>query len=374
LATHLRETASETTASIVGRMKARDEEWLQKNGGHTRGIEKAVRAILEHTCCVIEGLEDQQLHPDVIAHSRALARAGFETHTLLERYTEGKTVFKEDLRQANAAVKGRSQAGYIEAEQSIESAFERLLRTVRKEHRAECERLKRSSAIRLREEVRQVLSGELNYLPEGLGYDSSATHIGVVGSGPGVEGEIRRLAKMLGGQPLIVQDAPNQFWAWVGLKQESSTAGVKNVLKAALDPTVCIAIGDPVPDLAGWRRAHQEANAAFPVAIHRPGSVVRYADVSVLASILGNPLLQQSLRTQFLDPLACERDGGRQLLATLRAYFAHDRNGRATAAALGSASQTVTNRLQRVEQCLGRSIAACGIGLEAAVLLADLTS
>jgi DNA-binding PucR family transcriptional regulator len=189
-----------------------------------------------------------------------------------------------------------------------------------------------------------------------------------------VEDEIRRLAKMLGGQPLIVQASPNQFWAWIGLKQESSTAGLKNVLKAALDPTLCIAIGDPVPDLAGWRRTHQEAAAAFPVALHRPGSVVRYAEVSVLASIPGNPLLQQSLRTQFLDPLACERDGGRQLLATLRTYFAHDRNGRATAAALGVHPQTITNHLQRVEQCLGRSIAACGIGLEAAVLLADLTS
>jgi DNA-binding PucR family transcriptional regulator len=189
-----------------------------------------------------------------------------------------------------------------------------------------------------------------------------------------VEDEIRRLAKMLGGQPLIVQASPNQFWAWIGLKQESSTAGLKNVLKAALDPTLCIAIGDPVPDLAGWRRTHQEAAAAFPVALHRPGSVVRYAEVSVLASIPGNPLLQQSLRTQFLDPLACERDGGRQLLATLRTYFAHDRNGRATAAALGSAPQTIANHLQRVEERLGRSIAACGIGLEAAVLLADLTS
>lgn len=372
LATHLRETAGETTASIVGRMKARDEEWLQKNGGHTRGVEKAVWAILEHTCCVIEGNEDQRLHPDVIAHSRALARAGFETHTLLERYTEGKTVFKEHLRQANAAVNGRSQAGYIEAEQSIERAFERLLRMVRKEHRAECERLKRSSATRQLEEVRQVLSGEVNYLPEGLGYDSSATHIGVVGSGPGVEGEIRRLAKMLGGQPLIVQASPDRFWAWIGLKLQASADRLDDALKAEWADTVRMAIGKPAAGISGWRRTHRQARVVFPIAIRGDNPVVRYADVALLAATAGDDLLQDFLQEDYLTPLASTRDGGETLKAALSAYFAKDRQVSSAAKSLGVKRHTVRKRLDDVERLLGRPLESCAAELELALRIAEV--
>lgn len=373
LAGEMRKNVEAIEADVLARIAGPEEKWPAEGGGHSEEARKAVRAVLEYGLRAIEGKRDRHPPPEAVAYARELAWQGVPTYVVLLACGRGEAAFKEHLRRAESSIKSRSRAGGADAVKALEDAFTPVRIAVAKEHAAEERRLKASPDARRLETVKQLLSGELIHPPD-LGYDFSATHIGVVGSGPGVEGEIRRLAKMLGGQLLIVQASPDQFWAWIGLKQESSTARLKDILEATLDPAVCVAIGDSAADLDGWRQTHREAEAAFPVALHRPGSVMRYADVSVLASILGNPLLQQSLRTELLDPLAGEKDGGRQLLTTLRTYFALDRNGRATAAALGVHPQTITNHLQRVEQCLGRSSAACGIGLEAAVLFEDLTS
>lgn len=374
LANLMREKAPETAGNIIERNRALVEARGEEPGADPEEVQKVVQVLLEHGFRAIEGREDPQPPPEVVTHARGLAWKPLRTSAVLRRYEAGAAVFKEHLRQARSCVKPYSEAGYADAERAVERAFEQLQDRVESAHIEERKELESSPETRKRKRVEWVLSGKPIYPPDDLDYDFSAAHIGVVGSGPGVEAEIRRLAKMLGGQLLIVQGSPERFWAWIGLKQESSAAGLKNVLKATLDPAVCVAIGDPAAELEGWRHTHREAEAAFPIATHRPGSVVSYADVGVLASIADDPLLQQSLRTQFLDPLACERDGGRSLLETLRTYFAHDRHGVSTSAALGVNPQTITNRLRRVEDCLGRSVTACGIGLEAAVLFAELTS
>jgi hypothetical protein len=368
----LREETDEIVREIIERVKARDKEWLKANGGHSWGLKKTVRAILEHACCVIEGKEEQQLHPDVIAHSRALARAAFETHTLLERYTEGKTVFKEHLRNANAAVKVRSQDGYAEAEKSLESAFEDLLREVGREHRAECLRLKRSSAARLLESVKQLLSGELMHPPADLSYDFSATHIGVVGSGVGVENEIKRLAQVLGGQTLLVPASPNQVWAWIGLKLGSSADRLDDALKAEWDDTVHMGIGKPAAGIPGWRRTHRQAEVVLPIGIRGDTPVVRYANVALLATTASDELLQDFLWEDYLVPLASTRDEGETLKATLRAYFSKDRQISSAAKALGIKRHTVRKRLDDVEEMLGRTLDSCAAELELALRCEEL--
>lgn len=374
LATRLREMGPVIEGDIVERLGLLEKESAAGNGWRPNGVRKVVGPTLEYVCRAIEGNGDRQPPPEVIANARKLAEKGFPASTLLRRYDASKSVFKEHLRQAFSSLKTRSQDGFVDADRAIDCAFERLLEVVEEEHAQEEHWLKSPRNARELRVIEQLLSGKLLCPPDDLGYDFSATHIGVVGSGPGVEDEIKRLAEMLGGQLLIVQASPDRFWAWIGLKLASSAARVDDVLNAKWDPAVCIARGEPATKLEGWRHTHEEAEAAFPVALHRPGSVVRYAEVSVLASIASDPVLQRSVRTQFLDPLTRERDGGRRLLKTLRTYFAHDRNGLSTSKALGVSRQTITNNLRQVEECLGHSIAAFGIGLEAAVLFAELTS
>lgn len=249
LATRLREMGPVIEGDIVERLGLLEKESAAGNGWRPNGVRKVVGPTLEYVCRAIEGNGDRQPPPEVIANARKLAEKGFPASTLLRRYDASKSVFKEHLRQAFSSLKTRSEDGFTDADRAIDCAFERLLAVVEEEHAQEEHWLKSPRNARELAVVEQLLSGELMYPPEDLGYDFTATNIGVVGSGPGVEGEIRRLAKMLGGELLIVQAAPARFWAWIGLKQWSSVARVEDVLKAECDPAVHIARGEPVAEL-----------------------------------------------------------------------------------------------------------------------------
>lgn len=371
LAQQLRERADVIAQDIVERNRALVEERNEETGGDPDEIEGVVQAVLEHGFRAIEGHEERQPPPEVATHARGLAWKSVRTHIVLRRYDAGAAIFREHLRQAGSSVKPYSEAGYADAERAIERAFNQLKDRVESEHTQEEQWLKSSPEIRKLERVRQVLSGELIYPPEDLGYDFTATHIGVVGSGPGVDDEIRRLAQVLGGQPLIVHASPNQFWAWVGLKRPRSAAQLDDVLEAKRTDTVWIAIGEPMAGLNGWRRTHRQANAVFAnTSPMRP--LVRYADLAVLASLAGDDLARAFLKEAYLDPLTTYGNGGQKLFDTLRAYFRAERNISSAAAALGVKRHTVSRHLEIVEQRLARSMGSCAVELELALRLHTL--
>lgn len=68
------------------------------------------------------------------------------------------------------------------------------------------------------------------------------------------------------------------------------------------------------------------ARAALLIAERKGQSILRYADVAVLASVLSDDLGTTSLRQLYLEPLEGMRDGGKVARETLRAYFATQRN------------------------------------------------
>ena len=96
---------------------------------------------------------------------------------------------------------------------------------------------------------------------------------------------------------------------------------------------------------------------------------MRYAEVALLASMLRDDLLVSSLEEIYLAPLARERDGGVVARATLRAYFATERNVSSAAAVLGVSRQAVGRRLKAIEQRLGRPLNECAVEIEAALRL-----
>jgi DNA-binding PucR family transcriptional regulator len=94
---------------------------------------------------------------------------------------------------------------------------------------------------------------------------------------------------------------------------------------------------------------------------------VRYADVAMLAATLQNDVLATSLRELYLVPLERERDGGKTLRQTLRAYFVANRNISSAAVALGVTRRTVANRLHVIEARLDRSLHSDAAQIEAAL-------
>ena len=134
---------------------------------------------------------------------------------------------------------------------------------------------------------------------------------------------------------------------------------------------VFVTVGEPAEGLAGWRFSHLQAKAALAIAERRREPVLRYADVAVVASILRDDLVADSLRQLYLEPLAQSRDNGKVARETLRAYFEAERNISSTAAALGVDRRTVRNRLRSIEGLLGRPLSGSMADLEIALRLED---
>jgi DNA-binding PucR family transcriptional regulator len=135
---------------------------------------------------------------------------------------------------------------------------------------------------------------------------------------------------------------------------------------------VWFVVGEPAWGVEGWRLSHQQAQAAFVVALRRPRAFTRYGDVALLASALKDELLAGTLVEVYLAPLDRQRDRGAVSRQTLRAYFAAARNTTSAAAGLGVARRTVENRLRAIETLLGRPLHRCSAELEVALHLHDM--
>jgi DNA-binding PucR family transcriptional regulator len=140
-------------------------------------------------------------------------------------------------------------------------------------------------------------------------------------------------------------------------------------LSDVLTGPIVVTVGEPGEGLSGWRFSHRQAKAALPIAVRKGQSILRYADVVLLASIVRDDLVTTSLRQLYLEPLERARDGGKAARETLRAYFAAERNVSSTAAALGVDRRTVTNRIRAIEGLFGRPIKEFATELETALRL-----
>jgi sugar diacid utilization regulator len=237
------------------------------------------------------------------------------------------------------------------------------------EHRREAAKRPTSVAARRRECVKRLLAGELVDHSE-LGYDLEAHHLAIVAKGEQGEETMRGLAGRLERNLLAVRREEEPVWAcWLGGRSRLAAERAIEALAAEVAPGTCIVLGEPGEGLAGWRFSHRQAKAALPVAERSGRAVLRYADVAMLASMLGDDLLATSLRRLYLEPLERARDGGEVARQTLHAYFAAERNVSSTAAALGVDRRTVTNRMRAIEALLGRSLRDSATDLEIALRL-----
>lgn len=248
--------------------------------------------------------------------------------------------------------------------------FDRLVAEVSEEYLREARKHSIAPEERRLRRIRRLLDGELIEASD-LNYDFNLFHIAAIARGAGVEDALRRLARAVDKRLLLVRLDEGVAWAWFGGRQEMDLESFWRTAESDWPSGVVLATGEGRQGLNGWRTAHREAMAAFPIATRRSPPVVHYADVALLASMLGDELLSKSLEQRYLAPLRAERDGGQTLRETLRAYFVAGRNGASAAAALGVSRQTVSNRLEAAERRLGRPLLSCATEVEAALSLED---
>jgi hypothetical protein len=219
-------------------------------------------------------------------------------------------------------------------------------------------------------QVQRVLVGA-RFDPDELDYELDRWHLGLVVCGPPATTLLRDAAVRLGCQLLTVQRSDTTMWAWLRSRRDVAPVELERLLSRGV-AGACLAIGEPACGIEGFRLTHRQARAALSVAERMPQPLTRYADVALLAAALQDDALAESLVSLYLSPLGDEHDGGPALQETLRAYFAAGRNASAAAAALGIGRRTISNRLRKIEQRLGRLLDTRQAELEVALRLAAL--
>lgn len=318
---------------------------------YAQGLKRAVAIALDYG---IEGIAKGEgpvpaPPPELLAQARLAARNRIGLDVVLRRYVAGQALLGDFLM---TEVSDLSPAEPKRSLRRLSALLDRLLVAVSTAYEEERE-LHRQGVQRQRaERIERLLSGE-PLDASGLGYDFEAHHLGLLAQGPGARELLAGLASTLEARLLSVAREGGVHWAWLGSRRELDP---ELALKAAKDKAkagLSLALGEPGEGIAAWRLSHRQAEAALAVANRGPEPLVRYAEVALLASALQDDLLVSSLRRLYLEPLEAERDGGEVARETLRAYFATGRNVSSTAAVLGVTRQTVTNRLNSVENRMG---------------------
>lgn len=214
----------------------------------------------------------------------------------------------------------------------------------------ELERLSQSPTHERRKQVRALVQGGPADASS-FDYRLEACHIGLVAMGERVDLIGRRLAESMGCDLLIVPEAKNTHWIWLGAPRQLAFPDLEHTVAGIAD-SVAISAGEPRSGVDGWRLSHLEAEAAAPVATLEGPGVVRHSNVALLASALCHPEVGESMIRRYLSPLMHHRDAD-DLRNTLRIYFELSCNAASTASSLGVNRHTVQRRLKRVEEAIG---------------------
>ena len=372
LATRLRGRLPELEAAVTTRVHAIADPREVSDPSYLHSLNSALTTALDYALLAIELGERRApgIPPTLLAEARLAARAGVPLDTVLRRYVSGNALLGDFLvEEAERAEVPTSVLRRLLRRQA--TLLDRLLGAVSEEHVREAKSWPSSSAERRRECVKSLLAGEQVDHSE-LGYNLDGHHLALMAKGEGAPEAMRLLAAKLDRRLLAVCREEESIWAcWLGGRRPLAAEQAVRALADRVPEGVIVAVGEPGEGLAGWRFSHRQAKAALPVAERRGKPVLRYGDAALLASILGDDLIANSLRQLYLVPLERARDGGKVARGTLRAYFETERNVSATAAALGVDRRTVSNRLRTIEALLGRPLPELATDLEIALRLAD---
>ncbi|MGA8746022.1 MAG: helix-turn-helix domain-containing protein [Solirubrobacterales bacterium] len=336
-----------------------DAEYLQ-------GLRAAISAAVGFGLGVIERGEERSgpLPAAMLTQARHAARNRVDLETVLRRYFAGFTTLGDFLVQEAGKDPATSTATVLHRlQKELAALFDSIVVSISAEYRHEAEHLGRSARQRDAERVNRLLAGELIETSE-FDYDFEAWHLGAIATGPEAERLLRDLTGTLDRRLLLVEGGEGTVWAWLGGRRKLEAAELASLHTNEWPVGTSLTLGEAAPGLRGWRATHRQAQAAHTVALRDPQPLTLYADVALLASTLQDEVLVGFLTDAYLTPLFAECDRGAILRQTLSAYLAAGQNVSSAAAAVGASRKTVSNRLQAIEQRIGRPLKSCTAELE----------
>ena len=378
LAERLHARRSELEEAIISRFRdVGFDPAAGEDSEYIAGARAAVAEAVDYGLVAIEqgdewfGSGPPPIPPAAVAQARRAARHGVSLERVLLRYNAGHTLLEDFVMQeAEHSDFSSNRIALRHVMRALGGLLDHFTSSIANEYQQEAERTSHSPELRRTERVQRLLAGAPVDANE-LDYELEAEHLGMIAMGARAAETVRGLAAELGRQLLTVTRSEETVWAWFGGQRRLSMADLERLL-AAKEPTgVSLAVGGPGKGIDGWRLTHRQAQAAMLVALRKPQTLTRYADVALLATALRDETLALSLNEIYLSPLGSEKDGA-VARNTLRAYFAAGRNAATAAAALKVDRHTVERRLHSIETRLGRLLQSCPAELEVALRLEEL--
>jgi hypothetical protein len=388
-ATRQVESAQETVATLVERLRARRDELAHAIQAHIdetvpdpvgsmdpdyrQGMRLAIVELLDY---IFEGLthgpEWSRAMPEAaLVQARRAARAGVGVGTVLRRYLAGHGRLAELITETS------DSGGYAGSEPALRhmrarqaALVEQLSAKIEREYERERRRLTSVPEQRRWETVRRLLAGETVDPVDtaALAYQLDGHwHVGLVVNGDHAEEAMQALKLQLGRRLLWARFEPGVVWAWLGGQRKPATREIEQLATAGHKIPQTVAIGEPGKGLEGWRLTHRQAREALALASRTPERLARYGDAPLLVAALNNDTLAQSL-TVFLSRLDyC--GNGTKLRRTLRAYLGLQCNASSTAAFLKMGRHTTETHVRSAEDLLGHTLNSCLPTLHTALAL-----
>ncbi len=259
-------------------------------------------------------------------------------------------------------------------------AFSTQMATSYREEQVRWEQSDAAGRFALVEDLLRGHEQPLDLVARRLRYDVSRTHVALIVwttartldiDEPALHDAARALIRDLGcDQKLVLAADLGVVWAWVSPKDpvEQFAARV-----AALTPPrgIRVTVGSSGSGLAGFRASHEDAVAAYSLRTPVNGrrEVTVYRDVDLLSLLLvDRPRALRFARAE-LGPLAVGEPAIDDLRRTLAAYLDEGGSPNAAALRLRVSRNTVTYRIRRVEDLLGRSVGERRLQLLAALMI-----
>jgi DNA-binding PucR family transcriptional regulator len=327
--------------------------------------------------------------PAALEYARSLARRNVSVAALLRSYRLGHAMAFDHFSDALSTRVDHTDdlAVAVELCSSFMFAYvDRVSDVVVEEYAAERGRWVRSAAAMRAEVVRTVLDGgpiNRESASASLSYELRRHHVALVvwSETPlGLDGlgSLERAASSVAGalgchEPLIVSAGGATLWAWAGSHELPSVTD-EPAPRFKLPRGVCVAIGSPGFDAAGFRSSHAEAVQAHRIAllIGEGREQVNWYRDHELTSLLANDLERaRAFALRELGGLASSEPSVARLRETLRLYLQTWGSHVRTAEALNVHQNTVAYRIRRAEELRGRPACERRPELEAALLLAD---
>jgi DNA-binding PucR family transcriptional regulator len=329
------------------------------------------------------GVDEVTLPPEAASFMRGNVRRGIPLPAELRGYRLGHAWLWD--RWMRALQDRLHDPEELIAAQELSSALifayvDRVSDVLVEEYGTERERMMRGASHLRAETVRAILAGEPvdeETLHGRLGYDVRRRHVAMRVSSTtsevrGLERAAREAAAAVAtGDPLIVASGAASLDVWAG-----SYDAVETTALEVYEPPegIRVAFGRPARGLAGFRRSHREAVQAARIASlarDRERHVIGYGEVELVSLLASDLPRAREFVASRLGPLATAGEASQRLRDTLRAFLASGGRSLRAAKELYVHQNTVTYRVKRAEELLGRRVTDEPIELMCALMLAD---